>query len=163
MPLPASTVVGVMGPSQAPPAVVEQAETLGRRIAQAGWALLTGGRDAGIMDAASHGARQAGGLTIGILPGRPEDGGVSGSVQVPIFTGMGDARNVINVLSSRAIVALPGGPGTLSEVALALKAGRPVALLGWPEGHDLMGPIGHRAHRVASVDEAIAWLHELLG
>lgn len=101
---------------------------LGQRVAQQGWLLLTGGRNVGVMDAASRGAKQAGGLTIGILPGENEEG-MSVAIDIPIFTGMGSARNNINVLSSNVIIACGMSPGTVSEIALALKAEKPVVLL----------------------------------
>jgi hypothetical protein len=85
------------------------------------------------MDAASRGAHDAGGLVIGVLRG-PDGAEASSYVDVGIRTGMGDARNVINVLSSDVVIALPGGPGTVSEVALALKSGKPVIVLGWDPG-----------------------------
>ena len=92
--------------------------------------LLTGGRPAGVMEAANAGAKTvAGSLTIGILPSGP-DGPVSTHVDVAVFTGLGDARNAVNVLSSDVVVACGvEGPGTASEVALALKARRPIILL----------------------------------
>lgn len=121
-------IVGVMGGAQTTPIAAQLAYDLGQHIAQAGWILLTGGRAVGVMDAASQGAKAAGGLTIGILPGT-DYGGVSAAVDIAIVTGMGDARNVINVLSSQVIIACGGGAGTLSEIALALKAGKPVILL----------------------------------
>src|SRR3954462_10937186 len=102
---------------------------LGRLIAERGWILLTGGRPAGIMAAAAAGAKQIpGSLTLGILP--TASGGEGADIDVAVFTGMGDARNAINVLTSDVVVACGvEGPGTASEVALALKAGKPVILL----------------------------------
>ena len=119
-----------MGAGEPEPATLEAARGFGRLVAEAGWTLLTGGRPAGVMEAASAGAKAVpGSLTIGILPtGR--DGPVSVHVDVAIFTGLGDARNAVNVLSSDVVVACGvEGPGTASEVALALKAGRPTVLL----------------------------------
>jgi uncharacterized protein (TIGR00725 family) len=125
-------VVGVMGGGSATPEECAIAEAFGRLVAEAGWILLCGGRPTGIMDAAARGAHDAGGLAVGILPGRGDAGAeASTALGLAIFTGMGDARNAINVLSSQVLVVCPGGPGTISEVALALKAGRPVILLGW--------------------------------
>lgn len=122
-------VVGVMGPGiNASSNAISAAFELGRLIALEGWVLLTGGRDAGVMDAACKGAKEAAGLTVGILPGADVQG-VSESVDIPIVTGMGQARNNINVLSSRVIIACGIGPGTASEIALALKAGKDVILL----------------------------------
>jgi hypothetical protein len=107
---------------------VRDAYRLGELIAEQGWVLLTGGRAVGVMDAASAGARSRGGLVIGVLPGR-DTGGSSEHLDIPVITGLGEARNIINVLTSRVVIACAGGAGTLSEIALALKSGRPVILL----------------------------------
>jgi uncharacterized protein (TIGR00725 family) len=119
------TVIGVMGGAVAGSDVLAIATELGRLIAEKDWVLLTGGRNAGVMAAASWGASEAGGLVVGVLPG-DSTAAVAPGVDIAIPTGMGDARNVINVLASHVVVALPGGAGTLSEVALALKSERPV-------------------------------------
>lgn len=126
-------IVGVMGGGACSPAVRRDAYRLGQLIAEKGWALLNGGREAGVMDASAKGARDAGGLTIGILPG-DHPAGMSKHILIPIFTGMGNARNCINALSSDVIVACEGGCGTLSEIALALKTGKPVVLLNFKPG-----------------------------
>jgi uncharacterized protein (TIGR00725 family) len=106
------------------------ARELGRMIAERGWVLLTGGRPVGVMAAACAGAKEvAGSLTLGILPSSA--GGVGEDVDVAVFTGMGDARNAINVLSSDVVVACGvEGSGTASEVALGLNAAKPIILLG---------------------------------
>ncbi len=136
------TVVGVMGSGQPlDKQAYDTAYRLGALIAMHGWALLTGGTASGVMDAASRGAHEAGGLVIGVLRG-PDGAEASSYVDVGIRTGMGDARNAINVLSSDVVVALPGGSGTLSEIALALKSGRPVIVLGWDPGR-AMRASGH--------------------
>lgn len=121
-------VVGVMGPGEgAAHAECEWAYQLGGAIATQGWILLTGGRNVGVMDAASRGAKAQGGLTIGILPdSNPKN--VSAAVDIAIYTNLGNARNTINVLSSDVVVACGMGLGTASEVALALKAGKPTLL-----------------------------------
>ena len=124
------TVIGVMGGGTCDEATRDAAYELGRLIADSGWVLLNGGRDAGVMAASAQGAADAGGLVIGVLPTDDWEC-IAAGVDVPVLTGMGDARNAINVLSSRVVVALPGGAGTLSEVALALKAGRRVITLGF--------------------------------
>ncbi|NJL49230.1 MAG: TIGR00725 family protein [Leptolyngbyaceae cyanobacterium SM2_5_2] len=122
-------IVGVMGPGeQADSALQASAYRLGQAIAEAGWVLLTGGRNVGVMESASQGARASGGLTVGILPGCSTVN-MSSAVDIPIITGLGDARNAINVLSSQVVVALGLGPGTASEIALALKAQKPLILL----------------------------------
>lgn len=88
-----------MGPgSGASNADLENAYQLGQLIAKESWVLLTGGRKVGVMDAASRGAKAAGGLTVGILPDNNVNA-VSEAVDIPIFTDMGNARNNINVLS----------------------------------------------------------------
>jgi uncharacterized protein (TIGR00725 family) len=119
-----------MGAGAARPATLEAARVLGRLLAGAGWIVLTGGLPAGVMEAAAAGARSVpGSLTIGVLPSGP-DGPVSPEIDVALFTGVGEARNAINVLSSDVVVACGvEGPGTASEVALALRLGRPTVLL----------------------------------
>lgn len=156
-------VIGVMGGGTAEPAAIAMAEQLGRLIAQAGWALLTGGRPAGVMRAASRGAAEAGGLVIGVLPDAHPDA-ADEHVQVAIATGMGDARNAINVLSSDVVVACPGGAGTLSEVALAVKAGRPVVLLDFDPGPVVAeAEATGRLERAADPAQAIAVIRKFVG
>jgi uncharacterized protein (TIGR00725 family) len=123
------TVIGVMGPgASASEADVSAAYELGRLVAREGWVLLTGGRAAGVMDAASRGARDEGGLVVGVLP-TEDEGGATPHADILIATGLGQARNYVNVLSSRVVVACGMGAGTAAEVALAIKAKRPVVLL----------------------------------
>jgi uncharacterized protein (TIGR00725 family) len=119
-----------MGASEPRPNTLETARRLGRLLAEAGWVVLTGGRPAGVMDAACAGAKSvSGSLTLGILPTGP-DGPVSEQVDVAVFTGANEIRNVINVLSSDVVIACGvASAGTASEVALALKLGRPTILL----------------------------------
>ena len=108
---------------------IRMARRLGELLARAGFVVLTGGRDAGVMAAAAKGAKAvAWSLTVGILPG--EGGSSAPGIDVVIYTGLGHSRNAVNVLSSDIVVAVGrGGPGTASEVAIALKIGRPVVLL----------------------------------
>ncbi|MCU0541499.1 MAG: TIGR00725 family protein [Oscillatoriaceae cyanobacterium Prado104] len=123
------TIIGVMGPGESATAKdLENAFQLGQLIAKAGWVLLTGGRNSGVMDAANKGAKSASGLTIGILPGNNTNG-ISEAVDIAIITDMGNARNNINILSADAIIACGMGTGTASEIALALKANKQVILL----------------------------------
>jgi len=103
------------------------AEELGSRIAQNGWNLLTGGRKAGVMDAASKGAYESGGTVIGILPGKKQSE-MSEFVTIPVMTGMGSARNFINILSADVVIVCGMGLGTASEAALAIKHAKPVVL-----------------------------------
>jgi uncharacterized protein (TIGR00725 family) len=123
-------VIGIMGAAAPSATSVAAARELGRLLAERGWIVLTGGRSEGVMAAACAGAKQIpGSLTLGILPSPV--GGESADLDIAVFTGMGEARNVINVLTSDVVVACGvEGPGTISEVALALKAGKPVILLG---------------------------------
>ncbi|MBO1348505.1 MAG: TIGR00725 family protein [Hormoscilla sp. GUM202] len=122
-------IIGVMGPGTGAKAQdLENAYELGRLIAERGWVLLTGGRNVGVMDAASRGAKAANGLTIGILP-TSDKTGISPAVDIPIITDLGNARNNINVLSSDVVVACGMGAGTASEIALALKSDKKVILL----------------------------------
>ena len=116
--------VAVIGGATASAVECTAAEEVGRRIAEAGAVLVCGGLG-GVMEAACRGARAAGGTTIGILPGtdRLE---ANDFVEVAIPTGIGEARNAIVVGTADAVVAVGGEFGTLSEIALALKAGRAV-------------------------------------
>ena len=119
-------ILAVFGASDASTEENVVAEQVGAAAARAGWAVLTGGGP-GVMEAASRGAIEAGGLTVGILPNAGPGGGYPNRwVLVPIYTGSGSARNAFNVLSATLCVAIGGGPGTLSEIALALKSGTPV-------------------------------------
>lgn len=118
-----------MGPGEGATDIdIKNAYLLGKFIAEQGWVLLTGGRSVGVMHSASKGAKENNGLTVGILPGT-NDPALSEYVDIPIFTGLGNARNNINVLSSSIIVACGIGPGTVSEIALAIKAGKEIILI----------------------------------
>lgn len=128
------TVIGVMGSGESgDKGLLAQARDLGAAIASEGWVLLNGGRGSGVMDASAVGARNKGGLVVGVLP---DEGTAAASrhLDIAIRTGMGDGRNWINVLSSDVVVALRGGAGTISEIALALKAGRTVIALDFELG-----------------------------
>jgi uncharacterized protein (TIGR00725 family) len=161
-------VIGVMGASEAEAASLEAARRLGRLVAEAGWVLLTGGRPVGVMEAACAGAKSVpGSLTIGILPTGPE-GPVSAYVDVAVFTGLGEARNAVNVLSSDVVVACGvKGAGTASEVALALKTGRPTVLLApTPSASAFFGGMAGRTgtlHVVATPEAVITLVEEQLG
>jgi uncharacterized protein (TIGR00725 family) len=127
-------IVGVMGAGEgATESDKQMAFRLGEAIARADWVLLSGGRAVGVMQEVNRGAKQiAGSLTIGILPNAKCR--ASEFVDVQIVTDMGNARNNINVLTSDVVVACgTGGVGTVSEIALAMKAGKPVILLGCEE------------------------------
>jgi hypothetical protein len=156
-----------MGASEPQPSTLSAAHRLGRLVAEAGWVVLTGGRPAGIMDAACAGAKSVpGSLTLGILPSGP-DGPVSVRVDVAVFTGIGEARNAINVLTSDVVVACGvEGPGTASEVALALRLARPTILLAAaPAAAEFFRSIavGGQLHEVATPEAAIELIERDLG
>jgi len=146
-------VIGVMGPAACDPTTADLARAIGRGVAARGAVLLCGGRD-GVMAAAAEGARAAGGLTVGILPGASaRDTPPNPHVDVAIFTGLGEARNWVNVCASDALIAVGGGFGTLSEIALGLKAQKPVVLLGsWRLEIDGSVP---RLPRASTAEEAL--------
>ena len=154
-------IVGVMGSHGDEPEVREQARLLGEAIARRGHVLLTGG-GTGLMRAASEGACAAGGLVIGILPNdrqRPMEGYSNEFVDIAVFTGMYDARNVINAKTPHCLITLAGGAGTLSEIARALRAGTPVIGLNAPEA-SFAG--AEAICRVASLEEALRAMDRIL-
>jgi hypothetical protein len=127
--------VAVIGSASADAEIAALAEEVGREIARRGAILVCGGRG-GVMEAACRGAKAAGGTTVGILPGT-DHREANAYVDIPIATGMGEARNVIVVRSADAVIAVSGGYGTLSEIGLALKMGRPVVGLStWALGRE---------------------------
>jgi len=132
--------IGVMGPALCLPEVYNLAREVGFLIGRKGAILICGGRT-GVMEASARGAREAGGITIGILPGASANE-ANPYIDIPIVTDLGNARNAINVLTSQVIIAIHGSFGTLSEIALALKCHTPVVGLGtWdltpPGGEEL--------------------------
>ncbi|MBD2576735.1 cytochrome [Oscillatoria sp. FACHB-1406] len=157
-------IIGIMGPGEkATASELDLAYRLGNAIAQLGWVVLTGGRKAGVMDAASRGAKAAGGLTVGILPGA-DQWGISEAVDIAIATDTGNGRNNINVLSSDVVVACGMGLGTASEVALALKNGKVAILLG-NEAQSVafwQGLAGERVKVARDVEDAIAMLRSMI-
>ncbi len=159
----ARTIIGVMGGGTASAEDAETARQLGRLIAERGWILLNGGRACGIMEASARGAREAGGLTLGVLPDENR-AHASRYIDIPVMTGMGSARNCINVLTSHVVVACRGGAGTLSEIALALKYGRHVILLNFDAGNvfEAYATAG-RLHHAGTPDEAMGKIDEILG
>jgi uncharacterized protein (TIGR00725 family) len=159
-------VIGVMGAAAPSAGALVAAEELGKLIAERGWVLLTGGRSVGVMAAACAGAKQIpGSLTLGILPGAA--GGEAPDLDIAVFTGMGEARNAINVLTSDVVVACGAeGAGTISEIALALKAEKPVILLNpCPAAWSLFSGLaaGARLFRADSPQQVMRLLEEQLG
>lgn len=121
-------MVGVIGASQASPEALGQAEEVGRRLARAGAILVCGGLT-GVMEAAAKGAKAGGGVTIGILPGSATSD-ANRYIDIAIATNMGQARNAIIAHTCDSLIAVAGGHGTLSEIALGLGLGKPVIGLG---------------------------------
>ncbi len=117
-------LISVVGSKDADLEEEALAHQVGRLLARAGWGVVCGG-GTGVMRAVCEGAKLEGGTTVGILPGT-DPSLVDPSVDVAIPTGMRDARNAIVALAGEAVIAVGGGAGTLSEIGLALKNGRPV-------------------------------------
>ena len=137
--------IGVIGAGECDAELGKLAEAVGRGIAEAGAVLVCGGMG-GVMEAACRGAKVAGGLTIGILPG-PERSGANRHVDIAIATGIGEARNLAIIRTADALVAVGGSYGTLSEIGFALKTGkRVVGLKTW----DINGMVP-----AASAEEAV--------
>lgn len=116
--------ISVIGESDASLEILKLAEEVGKLIAKAGCALVCGGLK-GVMEAAAKGAKSAGGLTIGILPGSKREE-ANPYIDVPIITGLGYARNKLVVKTGQVIIAIGGKYGTLSEIGFALGYGIPV-------------------------------------
>jgi uncharacterized protein (TIGR00725 family) len=116
--------VGVIGGRRCSNEIAELAFQVGSGIAEEGWILVCGGMS-GVMEQACRGARSRNGVTLGILPGSSRDSG-NPYLSCSVVTGLGEARNVLVVKSSQAIIAIDGSYGTLSEIALANAAGIPV-------------------------------------
>jgi uncharacterized protein (TIGR00725 family) len=117
-------IIAVIGDSSCSPEEAKLAESIGELLAQRGVTIVCGGLG-GVMEAVCRGAKSKGGLTMGILPG--ENSSMANPwVDIPVVTGIGEARNVAVVKSAQAVIAIGGGYGTLSEIAYALKSGIPV-------------------------------------
>lgn len=118
-------LIGVIGQGKDVSAfLLRQAEEVGRLIAKNGCILLSGGRG-GIMEAACRGAKSEQGLTVGILPGR-DSCDANEYVDIPLATGLGEARNAVIARAADALIAIGGKYGTLSEIAFALNFNKPV-------------------------------------
>ncbi len=120
-------IIGVLGGSNCTRDIAKKAETIGRLIAEGNARLVCGGLD-GVMKYSCKGAKSAGGLTIGILPGI-ERSDANEFVDIPIATGINIARNVIIINTADILIAVDGGYGTLSEIAFALNLEKPVIAL----------------------------------
>lgn len=147
--------MGVIGGGIEDPRLDPLAEAVGRGVAEAGAVLVCGGLG-GVMAAACRGATAAGGRTVGILPGTgPVESTPNDDVELAVFTGLGQARNLVVVLSSQAIIAVGGGWGTLSEIALARKHGRAVVQLAGETARPPDGRDDPAVHPAASPQEAV--------
>jgi uncharacterized protein (TIGR00725 family) len=124
----------VAGPGDCDEETAALAREVGYGLAKAGFTVVTGG-EGGAMEAASQGAREGGGMVVGVLPGSDRSR-ANVHADVTVVTGIGHARNLAVVASVDVLVAVGGGWGTLSEIALAGVVGRPVVVLaGWRIGH----------------------------
>jgi uncharacterized protein (TIGR00725 family) len=158
-------IIGVMGPGKGATAVdLRHAYKLGQLITQEQWVVLSGGLNLGVMAAVSKGAKSVGGTTIGILPGADRQF-MSEFIDIPVITGMGSARNNINTLSSDVVIACGMSTGTASEIALALRAGKPVILLNenavensfWQHlGNDLVAIAHDPEHAISLTKDLLA-------
>lgn len=158
------TVIGVMGASQASETDCAHAALLGKYIAENGWVTLSGGGNTGVMDAVSKGAKDAGGLVVGILQGS-DTGKASEHIDLAIMTGMGMGRNAINIYSSTVVVVCGElSPGTLSEVSLALVAQKDVILLNTTSklGEEIKNFNPDRIHPCKTPEEAVQIIKSLL-
>jgi uncharacterized protein (TIGR00725 family) len=149
--------IAVIGPGRdASDVELREAEEAGAAIAAGGGVLVCGGLG-GVMEAACRGARSRGGLTVGLLPGTDRDD-ANGWVVLPLPTGIGEARNALVVRAAHAVVAIGGGWGTLSEIAVALRAGVPVfGVRTWE-----LARAGEPVQGVRQVDDAVTAVAEAL-
>ncbi len=127
-----ATIIAVIGGGECSQADYAAAETVGRLIAERGGIVICGGLS-GVMEAACKGACEAGGLTVGILPGNQVED-ANPYVKIPVATGMGIGRNIVIIRTAAAVIAVDGRYGTLSEIAYALHLNKPVfGLNSWNE------------------------------
>lgn len=142
--------ISVIGASKCSKDIYKLAYEVGREIARKKATLICGGLG-GVMDASAKGAKEAGGITVGILPGDTRIG-VSKYLDISLPTGMSEARNILVVKAANAVIAIGGEYGTLSEIAHALKMGTPViGLKTWDIGKDEFG-----VSRIIRVDDPIS-------
>jgi len=145
-------IIAVIGDSSCSPEEAKLAGSIGELLAQQGATIVCGGLG-GVMEAACRGAKSKDGLTIGILPGQ-DPSTANPWVDIPVVTGLGEARNVAVVKSAQAVIAIGGRYGTLSEIAYALKSNTPVIGLNtWSLSRD--GQKDHSIIRARSAAEAV--------
>ena len=144
-------MIAVIGPgADVDAALLADAEQVGTLLAEAGHQVVTGGLG-GVMAAAARGARRAGGTVVALLPG-DDPAAANADSDIVVATGLGQGRNVLVVRSAAAVVAVGGSWGTLSEVALARRTGKPVV---WLHGWDITGP-AEPVPTAATPQEAVA-------
>jgi uncharacterized protein (TIGR00725 family) len=143
------SIIAVIGGSSCSAEESALAEDVGRRLAEQGAVVICGGLG-GVMEAVAKGAKSNGGITVGILPG-DDPTAANPYIEVPLATGLGEMRNFLIVRSAHALIAIGGGIGTLSEIALAQRIGKPVAGLNDSFRNAVDMP------RVATVAEAVTW------
>lgn len=145
--------IGVIGAGACDSEIRALAETVGREVAKRGCILICGGLG-GVMEAAAYGAKQEGGITLGILPGTFRKD-ANPWIDLAVLSGMGQARNALIAQSSDALIAVNGEYGTLSEIALGLKMEKPVIVL--ESKWEIEG-----THRVYSPEEAVELAFRLI-
>jgi len=148
-------IIAVIGGSTCTTEEAAVAEETGRLLAQRGAILVCGGLG-GVMEAAARGAQTNGGTTVGILPG-PDPAAANAYIGIPLATGLGEMRNFLIVRTAHALIAIGGGVGTLSEIALAQRIGKPVVGLHDSFRNTLDIP------RVESAAEAVWWALQRAG
>jgi uncharacterized protein (TIGR00725 family) len=154
-------IISVVGGASVDEATYRRAEEVGRLLAEAGAVVLNGGYS-GVMEAASKGASEAGGLVIGLLRGT--DGGEGNRhLSVALATGMGKGRNTVIAIACDAMLAVDGGYGTLSEVAQALNHGRPVVALGSWDLPSAGAVSPELFHTTSTPEQAVAMALRLAG
>ncbi len=146
--------IAIIGAGIANEELQNLAYKVGYSLGKEGAIILTGGLG-GVMEAASRGAKEAGAITVGILPGAKAEE-ANPYILIPIVTDMGHARNVILVRSAEVVVSIGGGYGTLSEIALALKMWKPV--IGLKTWENIPG-----VYYVQTPEEVLSKVFEFLG
>jgi len=146
-------IIAVIGAGQCDQRIYKMAEALGKELARNGFTIICGGLG-GVMEGACKGAKEAGGLTIGVLPGEQVHD-ANPFVDVPIATGMGIGRNIVIVRTAQVVVAVDGSFGTLAELAFALQLNKPVVGL---ETWDVSEKIVKTSTPVEAVNEIIKYV-----
>lgn len=147
-------IVGVIGAGSCTNKIYEQARVIGQGIAHLGAALVCGGLG-GVMEGACRGAFEADGITVGVLPG-PEKTEANPYVTIPVVTDLGHARNILIARTADILIAVSGGYGTLSEISISLKLGKPViGLETWP-GMEMIEYVGTPGEALKAMEKHLA-------